>query len=315
MSAKAPRVFISYSHDSEEHKNWVLALSTRLVSNGVDVILDQWDLTLGSDLPHFIESGLSAADRVLAVCTDQYVEKANLGTGGVGYEKMILSAQLMKNINADRIIPAVRSSSGPSLVPFFLLSKLYIDFRDDLEFEFKYSELIYDIHGEKIKPRPLLGKSPFLAGIAPVSPLISFTPGRYVSPAQSGVVTFDYSNNNGRYVVGAGNFAFETAWSRGGNTSIHAYNDPPSIRSVALAVGVADIHEIEDASIYDTSSRERDPKLGEIVVWQNTAGYYLATKIEKLQSRSHGHVQDELTFSYVIQGNKSASFRSDPPKA
>ena len=30
-----PKVFISYSHDSEEHKSWVLQLATRLRSNGV----------------------------------------------------------------------------------------------------------------------------------------------------------------------------------------------------------------------------------------------------------------------------------------
>ena len=39
-NAAAPRVFVSYSHDSQDHKNWVLTLATRLVKNGVDVILD-----------------------------------------------------------------------------------------------------------------------------------------------------------------------------------------------------------------------------------------------------------------------------------
>jgi hypothetical protein len=109
-------------------------------------------------------------------------------------------------------------------------------------------------------------------------------------------VVFDYSNNNGRYVIGAGDMAFETAWSRGGNTSIHTYTDPPSIRSVALALGAENITDITDGSVYDTSSRVRSPRLGEIVVWQNTAGYYLATKIEKLQSRNHGSSNDEITF-------------------
>ncbi|WP_370457663.1 SEFIR domain-containing protein [Rufibacter sp. XAAS-G3-1] len=35
------KVFISYSHDSNNHKDWVLQLATRLRLNGVDVILDQ----------------------------------------------------------------------------------------------------------------------------------------------------------------------------------------------------------------------------------------------------------------------------------
>jgi hypothetical protein len=109
MPTTTPRVFFSYSHDSDTHKDWVLALATRLVANGVDVLLDQWDLTLGSDLPRFMESGLTTADRVVSICTEPYVEKANSGKGGVGYEKMILTAQLMKNIASDRIIEGVRN--------------------------------------------------------------------------------------------------------------------------------------------------------------------------------------------------------------
>src|SRR5438270_1362333 len=308
MTTPPPKVFVSYSHDSDLHKDWVLKLATRLVANGVDVLLDQWDLTLGSDLPRFIESGLTTSDRVLAICTSQYVEKANAGLGGVGYEKMILTDQLMRNINSDRIIPAIRGNSLDPPVPTFLRSKMRIDFRNDLAYEEKYAELLRDIHGQGVKPRPPLGANPFHSAPTPTAPLISFGPERYVSPALHGIVVFDYSNNNGRYVVGAGDMAFETAWSGASNVSVHAYTDPPSIRSVALALGVANITDINDATIYDTSSRTRSPKLGEIVIWQNTAGYFLATKIEKLHSRGHGCSGDEITFSYAIAPNKSVSF-------
>ncbi len=102
--------------------------------------------------------------------------------------------------------------------------------------------------------------------------------------------------------------AFETAWSGGGNTAIHAYTDPPSIRSVSLATGIREINEIMDASSYDTSSRVRTPSLGEVVIWQNTAGYYLATRIESLKYRGHGSAVDEITFTYVIAPSKLASF-------
>lgn len=308
MTTLPPKVFVSYSHDCDLHKDWVLTLATRLVANGVDVLLDQWDLTLGSDLPRFMESGLTAADRVLAICTSQYLKKANAGRGGVGYEKMILTAQLMQNITEDRIIPVIRANSLVPPVPIFLSSRVYIDFRDDLTYEARYAELLRDIHGQRVNPRPPLGTNPFLSVPTPTAPLISFGPERYLSPALRGTVVFDYSNNNGRYVVGAGDMAFETAWSGGSNTSIHAYKDPPSIRSVALALGAVNITDIIDAAVYDTSSRARSPQLGEIVVWQNTAGYFLATKIEKIQSRGHGCSADEITFSYAIAPNKSVSF-------
>jgi hypothetical protein len=308
MSSTPPKVFVSYSHDTEPHKDWVLALATRLVANGVEVVLDQWDLTLGSDLPRFMETGLTAAQRVLAVCTEPYVTKANAGRGGVGYEKMILTSQLMQDISTDRIIPVIRNNALVPPVPTFLSSRVYIDFRDDLAYEARYAELLRDIHGQQIKPRPPLGPNPFVTFPAATAPLISFGPERYVSSAMSGAVTFDYSNNNGRYVLGAGDMAFETAWSRCGNTSIHAYTDPPSIRSVALALGAKEITDIVDASSYDTSSRVRTPHVGEIVVWQNTAGYYLATRVEKLQSRGHGSPSDVITFTYTIAPNKLASF-------
>jgi hypothetical protein len=90
-----PEVFISYSHDSQDHKLWVLNLATRLRTNGVDAILDQWDLGPGGDLPHFMEQSISRSSRVLMVCTERYVEKANAGTGGVGYEKMIVTSDLV----------------------------------------------------------------------------------------------------------------------------------------------------------------------------------------------------------------------------
>lgn len=312
MDTPPPKVFVSYSHDSELHKDWVLNLATRLVANGVDVILDQWDLNLGGDLPHFMETGLVGAKRILAVCTNNYVEKANANLGGVGYERMILTAQLMQNVLSERIISIIRDNDGKPPVPTFLAGKMYLDFRKDLEYESKYGELLRVIHGHKIKPRPPLGKNPFTVVPEVVAPVVSFSPERYVSPALSGTVVFDYSNNNGRYIVGAGDMAFETAWSGAGATSIYAYSDPPNIRSVALAVGVQDIRDIDDASIFDTSSRVRSPRLGEIVIWQNTAGYYLATKVARIRLRGDVDQGDELEFSYVIQPNRTSSFREGP---
>jgi TIR domain len=308
ISTSPPKVFISYSHDSEPHKDWVLRLATRLVANGVDVVLDQWDLTLGSDLPRFMEMGLTDAQRVLAVCTEPYVAKANIGRGGVGYEKMILTAHLIQDIVRDRIVPIIRANTLIPPVPTFLEPRVYIDFRNDVQYENRYGELLRDIHGQQSKPRPPLGANPFTASPSPTDPLLSFGPERYVSPVLSGVVTFDYSNNNGRYVLGAGDMGFETNWSRGGNTSIYALSDPPSIRNVVLATHVKEITDIVDASIYDRSSRSRMPQIGEIVIWQNTAGYFLATKIDKLQSRGQGSPVDEITFSYVIAPSKSKSF-------
>ncbi|MCA9692362.1 MAG: toll/interleukin-1 receptor domain-containing protein [Myxococcales bacterium] len=39
----APRVFISYSHDSEPHREAVLQLAQRLRGDGIDVRLDRFE--------------------------------------------------------------------------------------------------------------------------------------------------------------------------------------------------------------------------------------------------------------------------------
>ena len=97
-------LFISYSHDSEEHKEWVAKLASNLLSHGVDVILDRWDLRLGDDLLFFMENGLSKSNLVLVICSSLYVEKANAGKCGTGYEKRILSADMLSGEKKNFII-------------------------------------------------------------------------------------------------------------------------------------------------------------------------------------------------------------------
>jgi TIR domain len=165
----APKVFISYSHDSQEHKLWVLEVATRLRSCGVDAILDQWDLGPGGDLPHFMEQSIAAASRVLMVCTERYVQKANAGTGGVGYEKMIVTADLMKKIDSARIIPIVRQT-GTSSLPIFLSSKLYIDLSTQEQFETGFDQLLRELLKAPLFVKPPLGNAPHLPALDKAQP-------------------------------------------------------------------------------------------------------------------------------------------------
>lgn len=65
VNRHAPKVFVSYSHDSPEHKAWVLTLAEDLRKLGIDAILDQWDLAAGQDIPAFMGTGISSSDRVI----------------------------------------------------------------------------------------------------------------------------------------------------------------------------------------------------------------------------------------------------------
>ena len=304
----APTVFVSYSHDNEEHQDWVLRLATRLRSNGVDVILDRWNLKLGQDLAAFMEKGLSSSHRVLCICSQAYVEKANVGKGGVGYEKQIITAELLADLNRDWVIPVLRNNPQTRKLPRFLGSRCYIDFEEDRFYESKYEQLLRGLLDEPVLPVPELGKNPFETSRGHA--LQRFIPGseKYVSPATRGKVTFDYSNNDGKYSIGSDAYMFETQWSKASNRSIHIYRNPPSIRTVALVKDKQEISSIDDARVYDGSSRARSPNVGQIVLLQNMNGIFAALMVLNIKDDNRGSEFDELTFEYVIQTNGTPDF-------
>ena len=160
MNVEPPIVFISYSHDSPTHKQWVLEFATTLRMRGIDAILDQWDLKPGDDLPAFMEQNLVRADYALMICTKRYVEKANAGEGGVGYEKMIMTSASLSKISGNKVIPIIREKGSPS-TPTFLTTKLYIDFTTDAEVEFALDELLRMLLDAPLYEKPTLGSDPF----------------------------------------------------------------------------------------------------------------------------------------------------------
>lgn len=305
-----PVVFISYTHDNEDHKGWVLQLATRLRLNGVNVILDQWNLKLGSDLASYMERGLSQSQRVICVCSETFVKKANNGIGGAGYEKQIMTAELIKDQNTNWVIPLIKNNQGEKKTPTFLSGRMYISFEESNLYESKYEELLRDILNEIVLPIPPIGKNPFQVVKEFAQQRFIPTSEKYVSPATKGIVTFDYSNNDGCYTIGQSELLFETSWSKASDTAIYILNDPNSINTVALVKDKADIKNISDARVYDHSSRVRAVYLDQIAILQNMNGFYAAVKVISIKDDTRGHENDELTFEYVIQTNGSPDFTS-----
>lgn len=303
-----PKVFISYSHDTEEHKDWVLQLSTRLRANGVDIILDRWNTKLGSDLAAFMEHGLSDSQRVICICSDAYLEKANNGKGGVGYEKRIMTADLIVDQNTTWIIPLIKNNTLDRKTPKFLGGTKYISFEDPMLYEEKYEELLHDLLNEPILPIPPIGKNPF-KNIKEFAKQ-KFLPNseKYVSPSKTGKVTFDYSNNNGSYFIGQGDFLFELKFHKCGKTSIYLNSSTSSVRTVAIAKGACCFSDVQDTRVFDTSSTIRSPKINEIAVLQNKNGFYAAIKILDIKDDTRGDENDEITFEYKILTNGSSIF-------
>jgi hypothetical protein len=307
-----PKVFISYSHDNEDHKNWVLNLATRLEENGVAVTLDQWDLKIGDDLPQFMESGLTDADRVILICTEKYVEKANaMKSGGVGYEKMIITAQIMQDLGTNRVIPIVVNNNQTKKVPTFVSSKLYLNFEES-EYENSYCSLIADLWGESVKPRPRRGVNPFLRMPTSQDTVEFDVPKTFSNSALKATVTFNPTHNDGQYWVGEGEMAFQLKFSRACHGAIWIYIDTASIHSMRIVdKSIGEISEINDAEseIFYGVEKHALLKVNEIAVLQNINGYYLAIKIVQSLYRDRDADEiDQLTFDYVIAQAKSTSF-------
>ncbi len=158
---KVPRVFISYSHDNPNHKKWVAELSSELVENGVDVIIDQWDLGFGDDVPKFMENSVAQADRVLMICTETYVRKADEGKGGVGYEAMIVTGELIRNIGTSKFIPIIRQHTDEPILPKAMSTRFYVNLSDGQDHKEQFEELLRELHQIPAVVKPALGKNPF----------------------------------------------------------------------------------------------------------------------------------------------------------
>jgi TIR domain len=76
MADRPPRVFISYSHDSDDHADRVLALADRLRAEGIDVALDQYEISPPEGWPSWMDRQVRESDFVLVVCTEIYLRRA-----------------------------------------------------------------------------------------------------------------------------------------------------------------------------------------------------------------------------------------------
>ena len=104
---KPPKVFISYAWE-DDVKAWVLEFATRLRKNGVDVVLDLWEMSLGDQITVFMEKSVRDSDFVILICTSKYKRKSDDRIGGVGYEGHIITSEIFSNSNHRKFIPILR---------------------------------------------------------------------------------------------------------------------------------------------------------------------------------------------------------------
>lgn len=158
-----PKVFISYSWHPEENKIRVQRLAERLMQDGVNVILDIWDLKHGHDKYVFMEQMVKDPDikKVLVICNEDYALKADARKGGVGTESTIMSGDIYSLAEQTKFIPILMEwKNGEACLPTFLKSRMYIDMSSNETYELGYDQLLRDIYSKPLLRKPALGKMP-----------------------------------------------------------------------------------------------------------------------------------------------------------
>jgi hypothetical protein len=121
-------VFITYAHDSAEHKDLVNRLGTFLRTEvGVDVHLDQWYETERRDWSLWAVEQLTKADFIIVIASPDYRRRVDcfepIGEGwGARFEAAIVRDNLARDLPAEtrRVLPVVLSTGSVCDIPAFL---------------------------------------------------------------------------------------------------------------------------------------------------------------------------------------------------
>lgn len=154
------RVFISYSHDSREHRDRVHALAERLRGEGVDCWIDQYVQAPAEGWPNWMRMQIREANHVLVVCTETYQRRVDLleqpgrGLGATWEGGLItLSAYAAQGRN-NKFIPIVFSADDARYIPDFLQGATWYDVSTEEGYEALYAHLT----AQQLVPVPPLGQ-------------------------------------------------------------------------------------------------------------------------------------------------------------
>ncbi|MGC4037615.1 MAG: toll/interleukin-1 receptor domain-containing protein [Chitinophagaceae bacterium] len=126
-------VFISHS---AKDKNFVLKLAKDLMANGVNVWLDEWNLSVGDTFANTINQAVINARFVLIIMSPDYFTS--------NWTHQELNLAMDKEIN-ERVIKTIPILYRDCSIPNILRTKLYADFRNQEEYQVQLSKLVRDL--------------------------------------------------------------------------------------------------------------------------------------------------------------------------
>ncbi len=122
---KPIKVFVSYSWTTPEHQMRVLAWAERLRGDGIDVVLDKWDLREGQDKYAFMEQMVTNAEitKVVVFSDAAYAKKAEVRNHRLSQRMFTL-----KLISRSSYQSMCEYLEGKPCLPTFLGSRIFVDF-------------------------------------------------------------------------------------------------------------------------------------------------------------------------------------------
>ncbi len=133
-------IFISYAHETIDHKRLVYGLASSLERDGFEVLIDIKPKS-GIDWPLWMQKQLQTADYVLCDCTKEYLSRFDHeslpGSGlGVGWEGGLIRKLLYdKKLDNERIFPIYFSPEDYQYIPLPLNGYDRFPLTDDATYE------------------------------------------------------------------------------------------------------------------------------------------------------------------------------------
>lgn len=152
-------IFISYSHDSDEHREKVLSLAERLRQDGLDARLDQYvNGTPEQGWPRWMLDRLDEAAFVLVVCTETYYRRFRgrevPGRGkGADWEGALITQELYNDKSQTvKFVPVALAAGQEPFIPEPLRGHTFYE----LTSEERYQDLYAFLLGQAgVRPRRL----------------------------------------------------------------------------------------------------------------------------------------------------------------
>lgn len=141
LSHSKMKLFISYSHDDDEHMAWVKKFVEDLRAEGFEVEYDQ-DNKLGASWTRFMTNGIAKNERVLVIGTPEYMKRSKKNSGGTAFETSIININLLQNLDTEKFVSILRKGTYQKSFPILLGDRNGVDFSDDAKYDERMTELV-----------------------------------------------------------------------------------------------------------------------------------------------------------------------------